>query len=175
MGGSGFGIDKAKAPTVIGSADTGYFQWNTQTRRWESIGISVPGVVSNPLKLTDTQINQGMASAGDQTREKFLSRPIEEQQSFVFGEKSEFLGGRPKKLTPDKLQESKTKIKEDVEGGKIGTEEARKIIEDRELHPQDELELLLFLEDLKPPLKKRVGEFFKGFFGNLTSPTSLFE
>ena len=101
----------------------------------------------NPLNLTRSQINKGMAAAGDLTVDDFLSRPISEQQDFVFGGGSGLQGGR---VEPQTLVAVKNNMKTLAEEQDYSREELMTLVEDLGFPPADELELLIYLDEVAP-------------------------
>jgi len=115
----------------------------------------------NPLNWTSSQINKGMVAAGDTTREDFLNRPIEEQQKFILGEKADLIGGR---LPEEDLNATKADLVERKDDG-LSRDELEALISGiPNLQAIDELELLLFLDEIAP-IKVGIAEGFKGLFG----------
>ena len=113
--------------------------------------------VKDETTLTSTQINSGMAASG-KTREQFLALPEQDQLDFVFGEKKGLVKGR---ISKEKLVELKTFLKEAAD------EQDRKTLEERidslNLPAGDKLELLIYLDEIKP-IKVSAWEGFKGLF-----------
>lgn len=140
------------------------FGVSVATRREERLGEEAIAEGTNPLQLTPVQINKGMVASGDVTREQFLSRPIEEQQSFTLGEKSDLIAGRFPVAT---LQSIKNNITEQAED--LSREELEELISQiPNLPAADELELLIFLDDVAP-IKVSLLEGFTGLFKRKTT------
>lgn len=122
-------------------------------------GDTTEEVVTNPLKLTTTQLNKGMVAAGDTTREDFLNRSVEEQQSFVFGQRKTQVGGR---LASTDLAQMKISLRQLI-SDKTSREEIETMLTEANLPTADELELLLLLDALKPA-ETSLWEGFKNLF-----------
>jgi|GEM_PF-6860709 len=122
-------------------------------------GDTTEEVVTNPLKLTTTQLNKGMVAAGDTTHEDFLNRSVEEQQSFVFGQRKTQVGGR---LASTDLTQMKISLRQLI-SNKTSREEIETMLTEANLPTADELELLLLLDALKPA-ETSLWEGFKNLF-----------
>ncbi|MBU2527526.1 MAG: LysM peptidoglycan-binding domain-containing protein [Bacteroidetes bacterium] len=113
-------------------------------------GVTPSKEPSNPLKLTTTQLNKGIIAAGDTTHEDFLNRSVEEQQSFVFGQRKTQVGGR---LAFTDLTKMKISLRKLVTDG-FSKKEISSMLEEGNLPAADNLELWLLLDELFPPEKK---------------------
>lgn len=108
--------------------------------------------------FTETQLATGAAAKGISISE-FGNLPVDEANEWVYGKNSSLIGGR---LPTDDFATLKKNMSDAVSEGK-SREEIQQTLQSLNLRPKDELELLIYLDEVAP-IKYSLYEGFKGLF-----------
>jgi len=148
---------KAQKPDVIGTAETGYFQYDPNSGtfvqisepvvRQSSSGSSSSGSSSGSsgstsFKFTNTQLANGAAAAGV-SLQQFKSFDPDTQNNYINGAFSKLVGGRLSQTAFQKMQDEIDKALDQGEG--IG--QLREEIDNSQMPQQDKEELKQYVED----------------------------